>query len=79
MKIKPIRYTDNDVNGISGQARDVAFGRGGRKASKVVNQRNNCKTLKIGTWNVRSMLKKEKLENVEIEMERNGLNVLGLG
>ena len=38
-----------------------------------------CKTLNIGTSNVRSMMKKEKLENVKIEMERNGLNVLGLG
>ena len=35
--------------------------------------------MKIGTWNDRSMMKKEKLENVKIEMERNELNVLGLG
>ena len=79
MKIKSIRYTDNDVNEISGQTRDVASGSGKRKASKVVIQRNPCKTLKIGTWNDRSMMKKEKLENVKIEMERNELNVLGLG
>ncbi|CAF1140811.1 unnamed protein product [Didymodactylos carnosus] len=35
-------------------------------------------TLKIGTWNVMSMLKKEKIENVKIEMAKNNLNVLGL-
>ena len=34
---------------------------------------------KIGTWNVCTMMKKEKIVNVKREMERNGLNVLGLG
>lgn len=32
----------------------------------------------IGTWNVRSLLMKGKLENVKREMKRYGLNVLGL-
>ena len=34
--------------------------------------------LKIGTWNVRSMLAKGKLENVKREMERMKINILGL-
>jgi hypothetical protein len=34
--------------------------------------------LKIGTWNVRTMNLKGKLENVKEEMKRNNLNVLGV-
>ena len=34
--------------------------------------------LKIGTWNVRTMFQKGKLENVKKEMARLKLNVLGL-
>ena len=33
---------------------------------------------KVGTWNIRSMMQKGKLENVKREMKRYGLNVLGL-
>src|SRR5918995_6973269 len=32
----------------------------------------------IGTWNVRTMNEKGKLENVKMEMKRYGLSVLGL-
>jgi len=32
----------------------------------------------IGTWNVRTMNQKGKLENVKREMERYGINILGL-
>jgi len=34
--------------------------------------------MKIGTWNIRSMLRAEKLENVKREMKKNKLNILGL-
>src|ERR1051325_7480407 len=34
--------------------------------------------LKIGTWNVRTMNTKGKLENVKEEMRRNGLHVIGI-
>ena len=34
--------------------------------------------IKIGTWNVRTMLQKRKLENIKKEMERTGTNILGL-
>ena len=36
-----------------------------------------CNT-RIGTWNVRTMNEKGKLENVKCEMRRNGLSILGL-
>lgn len=35
-------------------------------------------TLSIGTWNVRTMLQKGKMENVKREMERLHINILGL-
>ena len=35
-------------------------------------------TVRVGAWNVRTMLRKGKLENVKLEMTRLGLNVLGL-
>lgn len=69
----------NDVNGISSHAGDVASGSGFGKEPKVVNMRNPCgRKLKIGTWNVRTMMREGKLENVKGEMKRNGINILGL-
>lgn len=38
----------------------------------------NRETLKIATWNVRTMYQKGKLENVKREAERNQINILGL-
>ena len=71
----------NDVNG-SPLAQGASSGRRGRWASQVVNLRNpsnhRYSTLKIGTWNVRSMLRPEKLENIKREMDVSGLNMLGL-
>ncbi|KAG8230254.1 hypothetical protein J437_LFUL009792 [Ladona fulva] len=34
--------------------------------------------IRIGTWNVRTLNRKEKLENLKREMERNKIDVLGL-
>ncbi len=77
----------NDVNGTCQQMTSVASGSGGTKASKVVIQRkpwnklhrNQCKELlRIGTWNVRTMLRPGKLINVIEEMKRAKLDILGL-
>ena len=79
----------NDVNDstrpLTGR---VAFGRGGDKASSVVIQRNPCKPnqpkepkktkMRIGTWNIRTMLRPGKLANVIREMRRAKLSILGL-
>src|SRR5215469_9478865 len=57
----------------------VVVSRGRNKASQVINQRNPCdKALKIGTWNIRTLLRAGKLENVKREMKKNGLCILGL-
>jgi hypothetical protein len=73
------RNKDNDVIGITGSTGDVASGSGANRDSKVVIKRNPCgEKLKIGTWNVRTLLRKGKLENVNREMAKNKLNVLGL-
>ena len=78
-EMKPIQIAINDVNGIVNKVNDVTSGRGRYKASKVVIRRKPCGILKIGTWNVRTMMKKEKNANVKREMERNRLNIFGLG
>ena len=82
------RNNANNVNDARGhQLGSVAFGRRGNKASSVVNQRKPCnlenededKTpLRIGTWNVRTMLRPGKLANVISEMKRRKINILGL-
>lgn len=71
------RKRDNDVNGSSSQAGDTASGSEVSKDPKVVNMRKPCE-IQIGTWNVRTMLRRGKLENVKREMERNRINILGL-
>jgi hypothetical protein len=84
----PELNTDNDVNDSIQSLERVAFGRGGNKASSVVNKRNPCKEeekqekererLRIGTWNVRTMRRSGKLTNVIGEMRKAGLDILGL-
>ena len=69
----------NDVNGTAGNGHSVASGRGGKRASQVVIMRNPlCETLRTGTWNVRTMLRPEKIENIKVEMKKQRLNILGL-
>jgi hypothetical protein len=41
-------------------------------------QTENKKYLQVGTWNVRTMLRKGKLENVKREMNRMNIDVLGV-
>jgi len=43
-----------------------------------LNGRYGKKHMRIGTWNVRTMQKRGKLENIKREMSRNRLNILGL-
>ena len=45
---------------------------------KRIPPRGKGKTLKIGTWNVRTLNARGKLENVKEEMVRNEMNILGL-
>ena len=71
----------NDVNGATDSVGGDASGSGSSRASKVVNKRNPCgkqKKLKIGTWNIRSMLRPGKLANVIQEMRKARLDILGL-
>ena len=42
------------------------------------NSKNKKVARKIGTWNVRTLLKPEKLANVTKEMERVKIDILGL-
>jgi exonuclease III len=76
---------ENDVNGTPQNILgSVAFGRRGNRASLVVNKRNPClkskekASLKIGTWNVRTMQRAGKLANVIGEMRRAEIQILGL-
>ena len=48
------------------------------RASQVVITQNPCEDIRIGTWNVRTMQSEGKVENIVREMEREGLEVLGM-
>ncbi|KAI5705448.1 hypothetical protein M8J75_015140 [Diaphorina citri] len=63
--------------------RNPRSGRRRAKASQVVSLRNpggNTKSKKftMGTWNVRTMLKAGKLEEVKEQMKKANLNILGV-
>jgi hypothetical protein len=45
-------------------------------ASQVVSKRNLLKN--IGTWKIRSILNTSKLKNIELEMKRLDINILGV-
>ena len=80
LKRQPTTSTGPGVRGSS--APGVASGMGNDRVPRVVIPRNPCRTkpraIRIGTWNVRTMMKSGKLENIKREMRRNRLDILGL-
>ena len=50
----------------------------GNSIGSAHDQKSNRKLLRIGSWNIRTMQRKGKLENIKREMNRNRLNILGL-
>ena len=58
----------------------VAPGRHPATACKSTTRRTSRTdtTTKVGTWNVQTMFQAGKLENIKLEMDRIGFNVLGL-
>ena len=88
MDRKPKRSKRNNVKGVrdSNQNPYPSFGRD-RHAQQVApgrHQETACKLdtkktiLRIGTWNVRTLYQKGKVDNVSQEMNRMNLNILGL-
>ena len=68
----------NDVNGISAR-QDVASGRRENVVPRVVSMRNSPhEIIRDGTWNVGTMWRDEKLENINYETNRRGLQILRL-
>lgn len=60
-------------------SRNPRSGRRGKRASQVIIKQNPSKTtVKIGTWNVRTLLKIGKLEEVKDQMRKNEIDILGL-
>ena len=57
----------------------VASGRGSSEVTQVVNKRipHTADLMGIATWNVRTMHKSVKLENIKAEMERGNITILG--
>ena len=78
MIVKTNGLRSDDVNETLAR-QGVASGRGGRGASRVVNmQKSFNRNLRVGTWNVRTMTRAEKVENVEQEIHRMGIQIIGL-
>ncbi|GFS06673.1 craniofacial development protein 2-like [Elysia marginata] len=73
----------NDVKGWSASSRSVSSGTGRHMPQVISNhqQATACKLrqiIRVGTWNIRTLLQKGKLDNVKMEMERLNINILGL-
>jgi len=73
----------NPDNGVKGVLREnTSLGRDGHARQVILDRQQatvrNKNLFKIGTWNVRTMFQKGKLENIKKEMQRLQLNVLGL-
>ncbi len=71
---------NNSVKGVFRE--NTSLGRDGHEGQVTLDRHQASirtkNTLKIGTWNVRTMFQKGKLENIKKEMERLKLNVLVL-
>ena len=81
-----LRATEDEARGTtSTQNRDEGAGSKpkGSPAPDKIEERSHSdlkkrKILRIGTWNARTMRRKDKLENVKLEMKRMNLNILGV-
>ena len=75
-----ISSRQSSVNGVL--KKNASLGRDGHEGQVTINRHQATvrtkNSLKIGTWNVRTMFQKGKLDNVKHEMEKLKLNVLGL-
>ncbi|XP_033113627.1 craniofacial development protein 2-like [Anneissia japonica] len=77
--VKGIRESEpNPSFGRNSHVQQVASGRHSASARKLnkLNTRKNA--LRIATWNVRTLYQKGKIDNVNQEMDRMNLNILGL-
>jgi len=71
----------NSVSDVSGSSLSggAVSGRGGNRASQVVIMRNPYEGyLRIGTWNVRSLMKPESLECLKRDLTRHRVNIVGI-
>ena len=75
----PIKISDNSVQGNRDATPNASLGTGFH-AHQVDPDRHPATAcnLKIGTWNVQTLLQHGKLENVVKEMTRMKINILGL-
>ncbi|KAG8231641.1 hypothetical protein J437_LFUL011482 [Ladona fulva] len=78
------KHTKSGIGGSDGLKRSAAScaSNGRRKLCDEIDKgkKNKKKTfgMRLGTWNVKKMNKKGKLENVKREMERYNISILGL-
>ncbi len=71
---------NNSVNGVLRE--NTSLGRDGHVRQVTLDRQQTTvrtkNSLKIGTWNVRTMFQKGKLENIKKEMQRLQVNALGI-
>uniref|UniRef100_A0A8D9DT62 Craniofacial development protein 2 n=1 Tax=Cacopsylla melanoneura TaxID=428564 RepID=A0A8D9DT62_9HEMI len=67
-----------EINTTDHGHRNPRSGRRSNKASQVVSLRNPCAKFRIGTWNVKTLLKAGKVEELKQEMKRAELDILGI-
>ncbi|KAI5738445.1 hypothetical protein M8J77_007179 [Diaphorina citri] len=47
-------------------------------AGVIRREKKEVQTMKVGTWNVRTMNREEKLENLRREMEKHNIDIMGI-
>ena len=72
----------NPISGVRSAITNSSLGRGNHvvvgNQDRHQNTVQNKKKLKISTWNVRAMYQNDKYENLEQDMERLQINILGI-
>ena len=78
------RKKDNSVNGVKPTGVNSLLGRDSHMPQMRLDRHpdtdgiNNKSTMKIATWNVRTLYQGRKLENIKQEMSRLQINILGV-
>ena len=84
MEIHNSRKKNNSVNGVKPTGVNSSLGRDSHMPQVRLDRHpatdgiNNKSTVKIATWNVRTLYQSGKLENIKQEMTRLQINILGL-
>ena len=69
----------SNMNSVNGSTLNSSTSLGtGSYVRRVNLDRHHATVVKIETWNVRTMFQSGKLDNIKLEMDRLGVNIMGI-